>query len=161
MSILLNKELPSSELSPLSPVGRGPDDGNGDGSAGACFADPEVAAVSEKRRYFSASYKLKILSEADFCKQVGDLGKLLRREGLYSSHLSTWRRQRKEGILSGLNSKRGKKSQDSSAIIQKHKKLEKENERLKARLAKAEIIIEFQKKASQILEMLNKEERKS
>jgi transposase-like protein len=107
--------------------------------------DPE-APEKTKRGKFTAAYKLRILQEAQQCVQPGDIGALLRREALYSSHLTSWRRQREQGVLEGLNpKKRGRKAkpQDPSAgrIVQ----LEKENQRLKNRLRKAEIIIEAQK----------------
>lgn len=75
--------------------------------------------VQEKpvRRRFSAEYKLRILTEADGCTELGQRGELLRREGLYSSLLSTWRRQRDEGVLAGLASKRrGRKAKPKTRI---------------------------------------------
>jgi transposase-like protein len=74
--------------------------------------DPEVVPKA-KRRKFSAEYKLRILDESDNCTEPGQIGALLRREGLYSSHLSTWRRQREQGLLEALSSKkRGRKGKD-------------------------------------------------
>jgi transposase-like protein len=110
--------------------------------------DPEVV-VRAKRRQFSAKYKLRILSEADQCRQRGEIGALLRREGLYSSHLTTWRKQRDRGQLAELTSKkRGRKPDPQGAELAR---LQQENERLKARLQQAETIIEVQKKLSQML----------
>jgi transposase-like protein len=110
--------------------------------------DPEVAERAKRRR-FTAEYKLRILREADACKGDGDLGALLRREGLYSSHLSTWRRQRDEIAKAGLKArKRGPKSK---AVDPRVKQLERENARLKRRLEEAETIIDFQKKLSKLL----------
>ena len=110
--------------------------------------DPEVAERAKHRR-FTAEYKLRILREADACKGDGDLGALLRREGLYSSHLSTWRRQRDEIAKAGLKArKRGPKSK---AVDPRVKQLERENLRLKRRLEQAETIIDFQKKLSKLL----------
>ena len=106
--------------------------------------DPQVVPKAERRR-FSAEYKLRILAEADRCTEHGQMGALLRREGLYSSHLTTWRRQRDQGTLSG---KRGRKSDPQAAEI---KRLEQENERLRTRLARAEHIIDVQKKLAQLL----------
>lgn len=106
--------------------------------------DPQVVPKGERRR-FSTEYKLRILAEADQCTEHGQIGALLRREGLYSSHLTTWRRQREQGTLGG---KRGRKPDPQSAEI---KRLEQENERLRARLARAEHIIDVQKKLAQLL----------
>lgn len=108
--------------------------------------DTEVAAKAVRRRY-SAEYKLRILQEAEECES-GEIGALLRREGLYSSHLTTWRRQREAGQLAGLSPrKRGPKPDPQAEEL---KRLRKENERLQARLQQAEAIIEAQKKISQL-----------
>ena len=116
------------------------------GPAGA--PDPEVPE-RPKRRRFTAEYKLRILREADACKGYGDLGALLRREGLYSSHLTVWRRQRDEIAKAGLKArKRGPKAK---AVDPRVKQLERENVRLKRRLEEAETIIDFQKKLSALL----------
>ncbi len=110
--------------------------------------DPEVTERAKRRR-FTAEYKLRILREADACKGHGDLGVLLRREGLYSSHLATWRRQRDEIAKAGLKArKRGPKPK---AVDPRVKQLERENVRLKRRLEEAETIIDFQKKLSKLL----------
>ena len=104
------------------------------------------------RRKFGAEYKLMILREADACTKPGEIGALLRREGLYSSHLTTWRRQRDEGALARLTPvKRGPKARQTDARDVRIRELEKENEKLKKKMKQAEIIIEFQKKASEIL----------
>jgi hypothetical protein len=93
-----------------------------------------------------------ILREADACTKPGEIGALLRREGLYSSHLTTWRRQRDEGALARLTPvKRGPKARQTDARDVRIRELEKENEKLKKKMKQAEIIIEFQKKASEIL----------
>jgi len=110
--------------------------------------DPEVVPKA-KRRQFTAEYKLRIVREAD-AGTPGQIGSLLRREGLYSSYLSTWRRQREEGQLQALSSKkRGRKGQDPSA--EELAQLQRENGRLRARLEQAEIIIDIQKKLSKLL----------
>ena len=110
--------------------------------------DPEVAERAKRRR-FTAEYKLRILREADACKGHGDLGALLRREGLYSSHLATWRRQRDEIAKAGLTArKRGPKAKAADPRV---KQLERENARLKRQLEQAETIIDFQKKLSKLL----------
>lgn len=112
--------------------------------------DPEVVPVQKaKRRKFSAKYKLRILKEYEACTEPGEKGALLRREGLYSSYITTWRRQRKYGELEGLKSeKRGPKKDAQAAEIAK---LKRENERLQQRLEQAELIIDVQKKVSQLL----------
>lgn len=110
--------------------------------------DPEVMPKAERRR-FSAAYKQRILQEAEACTQPGEVGALLRREGLYSSHLTTWRRQRRRGELQGLApTKRGRKADPQAAEIAR---LQRENKRLKAQLERAEMIIDVQKKLSHML----------
>jgi transposase len=105
-----------------------------------------------KRRRFTAEYKLRILQEADRCNQPGQIGALLRREGLYSSHLTKWRRQRAQGQLQGLGAKkRGRKSGGGNRLQDEVAELRRENEHLQARLQQAEVIIEVQKKLSQLL----------
>jgi len=106
--------------------------------------DPEVAARHTRRR-FTTKYKLEILRKADACSQPGQVGALLRREGLYSSLLATWRRQQREGLTP---KRRGRKAQPADP---KMKKLEHENRVLQRRLKKAEAIIEFQKKVHELL----------
>ena len=109
---------------------------------------PEKAS----RRRFDAAYKLRILEEADRCTEPGQLGELLRREGLYSSHLTTWRRQRDEGALNGLREKkRGRKPKRRDAKDLELERLRRENQKLEDRLRQAETIIEVQKKVSEIL----------
>ena len=113
--------------------------------------DPEVPEKARRRR-FSARYKLKIVEQAERCSQPGEVGALLRREGLYWSHLQTWRRQREEGSLQGLSSKkRGRKSVPRNPLTGKVKELERENKRLQRKLQRAEIMLDIQKKASELL----------
>jgi transposase-like protein len=115
----------------------------------AQLPDPEVVPKA-KRRQFTAKYKLRILEEADRCTERGQIGELLRREGLYSSHLSKWRQQRARGQLQGLApKKRGRKGQDPT--VAELARLRRENEGLRAELEKAEIIIDVQKKLAQLL----------
>ena len=114
-------------------------------------SDPEVSAKASRRR-FTAEYKLGILKAADSCTELGSLGALLRREGLYSSNLNTWKRQRDRGVLFGLTpKKRGRKESSRHPLLAENEKLRKENDRLTRRLRQAEIIIDVQKKISQIL----------
>ena len=111
--------------------------------------DPEVVPKA-KRRQFTAKYKLRVLEEVDHCTEHGQVGELLRREGLYSSHLSKWRQQRARGQLQGLAAKkRGRTAQAPAAI--ELAQLRRENERLRAQLEQAEIIIEVQKKLAKLL----------
>ena len=113
--------------------------------------DPEVPEKAVRRR-FTAEYKLNILRQAEVCREPGGVGALLRREGLYSSHLTTWRRQRDAGILSGLKPKqRGRKANPIHPLQAEVEQLRKENNRLQRRLKKAELIIDIQKKISQML----------
>jgi len=113
--------------------------------------DPEVPE-KRRRRKFTAQYKLRILGEAEACHKPGQIGALLRREGLYSSYLNTWSRQKEKGLLEALApKKRGRKEKGKNPLVQKVAQLERENERLKQQLRKAEIIIDVQKKISQIL----------
>ncbi len=111
--------------------------------------DPEVVPKA-KRRTFTAAYKLWVLEEADKCRQQpGQIGALLRREGLYSSHLTTWGRQREAGQMDGLKPrKRGRKRDEEAAEMNQ---LRRENQRLTRQLEQAELIIEAQKKLSEIL----------
>jgi len=113
--------------------------------------DPEVRRRA-RRRSFAESYKLRILQEADGCREAGEIGALLRREGLYSSHLSKWREQREQGMLAGLRAKkRGPKPKPSDPLAEENARLKREHQRLELKLRQAEKIIEVQKKVSEIL----------
>jgi len=108
--------------------------------------DPEVETTKPRRR-FTAKYKLSILAEVDACATKGQIGTILRREGLYSSNLTTWRKQRGKGILDGLSPrKRGRKAKEINPLAKRVAELERENRKLDKKLKQAEIIIEFQKK---------------
>ena len=110
--------------------------------------DPEVTERAKRRR-FTAEYKLRILRKADACKGDGDVGALLRREGLYSSQLAAWRRQRDEIAKAGLKArKRGPKGK---VVDPQVKQLKRENARLKRRLERVELMLTIQKKASEML----------
>jgi len=105
-----------------------------------------------KRRRFTAEYKLRILEEADGCREPGEVGALLRREGLYSSHLASWRKQRAAGGLAGLTpKKRGRKTRERNPLEKEVQKLERERERLERELEKARIVIDVQKKVARLL----------
>ena len=108
--------------------------------------DSEVPARHARRR-FTTAYKLAILRRADACTRYGELGALLRKEGLYSSHVVTWRQQREAGLTP---KKRGRKM---TAVDPQRKKLEQENRRLTSRLQKAEALLAFQKKVSELLQI--------
>jgi transposase-like protein len=95
---------------------------------------------------------MRVLREADRCKRPGELGALLRREGLYSSHLTNWRRQRDAGTLAGLAPKRrGRKPLPNAPLTAENERLKRENQRLTEKLHQAETIIEVQKKLSELL----------
>ena len=111
-------------------------------------------AVLEKpvRRQFAVEYKIRILREADRCTEPGQLGALLRREGLYSSRLSAWRQQRERGMLAGLAPKqRGPQPNPDAPLIAENQRLTRENQRLATKLRQAEAIIDVQKKLSEVL----------
>jgi transposase-like protein len=101
-----------------------------------------------RRRTFDRAYRLRIVEEADGCTEPGQIGELLRRESLYSSQLSNWRRQRVEGSLSETNSKkRGRKPKKRDSAQEELEQLRREKEALAERLRQAEVIIEVQKKS--------------
>ena len=112
--------------------------------------DPEVSDKATRRR-FSTAYKRRIVREADQCTKPGELGALLRREGVYSSSLSTWRRQRDAGELAGTGLKRGPKAQPKDPRDKRIAELERQTRRLEAKLAQAETIIAIQKKVASLL----------
>jgi transposase-like protein len=122
------------------------------GAAPARAADPEVAAKA-KRRQFSAQYKLRIVREAAAANSPGEIGALLRREGLYSSHLVAWRRQRERGELAGLSARRGRKPEPVNPLAKRVAELEREKRRLERKLEQAELLLDIQKKASRLLEI--------
>ena len=111
-------------------------------------ADPAVEAKAKRRR-FTAEYKLRILREVDRAKGAGEVGAILRREGLYSSHLTHWRHDRDRVAKAGLAArKRGPKGRVEDPRI---KQLERENAKLKRRNQRLEALVEIQKKASELL----------
>jgi transposase len=115
----------------------------------------EVTEVPEKarRRTYTVEYKLKIVKEADACKGTGDIGALLRREGLYSSQLTTWRQARDRGELApgSKAKKRGPRTFPPDARDKKIAELERENAKLTTRAERAEAIAEIQKKVAALL----------
>lgn len=118
-------------------------------------ADPEMGTAPRRRRVFSAKEKLRILTEADQAAASGEpgaIGAVLRREGLYSSMLTEWRRQREDGVLKGLTPQpRGPKPEPVNPLAEETARLRRENAALKERLARAEQIIDLQKKLSEML----------
>lgn len=122
---------------------------NHNGAAKLYQPDPEVVPRATRRR-FSVAEKQRILEEADACSEPGEIGALLRREGIYSSYLSDWRRERESGEWQGQSGpRRGRPAKEQVSEVTR---LQQENERLKAQLAQAELIITAQKKLSQALE---------
>ena len=123
--------------------------GAGAVTAGVQRPDPEVAAKAQRRR-FSPEYKLRIIEEADACREAGEIGALLRREGLYTSHLSIWREQRRAGALTVMAQPRGRKAKQSP-LEKRLAQVERENTRLREELRQAHVIIAVQKKLSGLL----------
>ena len=120
-------------------------------SAGAQHPDPEVIA-KPTRRQFSAQYRLRILEEADRCTEPGEVGRLLRREGLYSSHLTQWRKARRQGSLAGLSpNKRGAKPAPGNPLDAKVRALEAKVARLEKELHTAHTILDVQGKVAGLL----------
>jgi transposase-like protein len=109
--------------------------------------DPEVPEKTVRRK-FTAAYKLRILKEADSCTEQGQIGALLRREGLYSSNLTSWRRQVAQGLIP---KKRGPATQKADPHVRRIAELERENEKLAHKLKQAELIIDVQKKVAELL----------
>ena len=134
---------------------REPEHREGDRSTGAGNAaarpDPEVTAQAQRRR-FTAEYKERILAETDRAKGSGSIGALLRREGLYSSLLATWRRERDAGVRQALSPhKRGPKSK-RDPIAEENEQLRRETQRLTEELRKAQVVIDIQKKVATLLD---------
>jgi len=113
--------------------------------------ETEVSAKARRRR-FSAAEKLRILKEADACTKPGEQGALLRREGLYSSHLTEWRRARERGELDALSpKKRGRKAKEAHPLDKKVAELQRSLEKAELRAKRAEALVELQKKVSELL----------
>jgi transposase len=120
-------------------------------AAEAGVPDPELVERA-RRRKFTAKYKLEILEKADACTKPGEIGELLRREGLYTSHLTYWRKQRRDGALKELGQSRGRKPADGRD--QEIAELTRRAERAEAELAKARKVIEIQGNVSALLEQM-------
>lgn len=141
-----DRSAAASKIGPASPVPTPP------------RPDPEFT-TDAKRRTFTAEYKLRILEEADAATGDGMIGALLRREALYSSLLSTWRRERLEGTLNGR--KRGPQARPVDLRDEELRKLRRENERLAVELRKAHLVIDVQKKVALLWERQVGPEEKS
>ena len=114
------------------------------------MSDQKEQSQRAERRQYTSEYKLRILDEIDHSREAGEIGAILRREGLYSQVISKWRQQRQRGSLdAGVENTRGPKPNPEAAEL---KRLRKENERLRTRLENAELIIEVQKKVAVLLE---------
>ncbi len=121
------------------------------GAGPAVLPDPELVQRPARRRY-SAQYKLRIVQEADGCEAPGEIGALLRREGLYSSLLTYWRKQRDAGALDALGRRRGRKPADP--LVVENAELRRRAERAESELAKAHKVIEIQGNVSALLEQM-------
>jgi transposase len=146
------------EMSSNGAGGRGAERAGGersDAAAGRAASegvpDPELVEQAQRRR-FTAEYKLRVLREADACTKPGEIGELLRREGLYTSHLTYWRKQRRAGALKELGQPRGRKPADRRD--QEIAELKRRNERLQSELQKAKKVIEIQGNVSALLEQM-------
>ncbi len=144
----------SVEGSGTSALPKGLEERSDEGPAGEAaplvMPDPETPEKAYRRR-FSGDYKLRILEEADACEAPGEVGRLLRREGLYSSHLAAWRKARRQGSLAGLSKRRGPKGKPVNPLARKVEKLERENSRLEEDLRKAHVILDVQGKVAGLL----------
>jgi len=117
----------------------------------AVARDSEVAEKASRRR-FTSEYKVSVLRSVEACRAAGEVGALLRREGLYSSHLTAWRQQRERGLLGAMAAKkRGRKAEANDPRTKEVTKLRREKAALERKLRQAELIIEIQKKASEML----------
>jgi len=123
----------------------------------AVVPNPEVPEKARRRSY-TAEYKRLILREAQACKEQGQVGALLRREGLYASNLTAWRHQVERGTLDALSSKkRGPKARKPDPSVRRITEQEKEIQKLQAKLKKAELIIDAQKKIAEIFQLLREQ----
>ena len=149
MSAEMNSVERGAHSAPSPGVEERSDEAPGDGATP--MPDAEVVA-RPKRRRFTAEYRLQILEEADRCTQPGDLGRLLRREGLYSSHLSAWRKARRDGALKGLSpKKRGAKAKPRNPLEPKVAELEAQVAKLEKELHQARTILDVQEKVAGLL----------
>lgn len=156
-TVQVTRPLTAGERSEVSPSGNG--SASTAWSRNLMMSDPEVPA-KPKRRQFTAAYKLQVLQQADACQKYGEIAALLRREGLYDSHLAHWRLQRAAGLLTALGGqRRGRPEQPVNPDQPRMRELEREVRRLQKRLHQAELIIEMQKKISELLGIPQPNER--
>ena len=139
----------ASEAVALEDVLEGARRATGNTSSSAAPADPEVVAIA-RRRQFSPTEKRRIVAAADRCTESGEIGALLRREGIYSSQLAAWRKNR-AAADGGIARKRGRKADPAVAEAHRTAKLTRENERLRRQLTQARMIIDVQKKVSALI----------
>lgn len=145
-----NKRLLAPERGEPERSGGEPNGGANNPAADSPAPDPEVLAKPQRRR-FTAAYKARIVEEAQRCTESGQIGALLRREGLYSSALTQWRRQYQSGALGALKDDRRGRKRTRDARDQELERLQRDNERLNKKLRQAELIIEIQKKVAAML----------
>ena len=120
--------------------------------AGSSRGTSNTEVLKPRRRTFTSAFKIRVLREADGCRKPGELGALLRREGLYSSHLTKWREQRDQGTLTRSAAiKRGPKPDPDKALAREIEKLRRETAQLRRKLERAELIIAYQKKVADLL----------
>ncbi|MBI4617690.1 MAG: hypothetical protein HY720_29025 [Planctomycetes bacterium] len=133
------------------PPGAGSSAGGSTTSSAAHVPDPEVPPRAV-RRTFTAEYKGRVLEEADACTEPGEIGALLRRHGLYSSHLTSWRQKRADGVLAGLAPRRrGRKGRPKNPLVEEVARLERENKKLLAHADRAERLVELQERVAELL----------
>ena len=121
------------------------------GSNGQAMVPPTEVKPKATRRRFTAEYKRRVLAEAAACRKPGELGALLRRERLYSSHLSSWRAQQERGEFAGLSPRRrGPKATAKNPLEKRVRELERENAKLRKRARRAEGLVEVQKKVAEL-----------
>lgn len=145
-----NQRLLAPERGEPERSGGKPNGGANNRVAEATGPDPEVLA-KPKRRRFTAAYKARMVEEAQRCTESGQIGALLRREGLYSSALTQWRRQYQAGALGALQDDQRGRKRTRDARDQQLERLQRDNERLNQKLRQAELIIEIQKKVAAML----------
>lgn len=145
-----NKRLLAPERGEPERSGGEPNGGGNNRAADSAVLDPEVLAKPPRRR-FTPAYKARIVEEAQRCTEPGQIGALLRREGLYSSALTQWRRQYQAGALQALKDDKRGRRRTRDARDQELERLHRENERLNKKLRQAELIIEIQKKVAAML----------
>ena len=145
-----NKRLLAPERGAPERSGGEPNGGGNNRAADSAVLDPEVLAKPPRRR-FTPAYKARIVEEAQRCTEPGQIGALLRREGLYSSALTQWRRQYQAGALQALKDDKRGRRRTRDARDQELERLHRENERLNKKLRQAELIIEIQKKVAAML----------